>query len=137
MTGVAQDGATAANWLHYHGTEKAWRHSSLNQVTAQNVKRLAPVWVFQTGDYEGGLQSTPLVEDGVMYVTTSRNRIFALDAATGKEKWRYLYQLPRSFVNRWNLATAASPSATDASSWARWITMWWLSTRPPAARCGV
>ena len=48
-----------------------------------NVKRLAPAWIFQTGDYEMGLQATPIVIDGVLYLSTSRNHVFALDAATG------------------------------------------------------
>src|SRR5262245_29455627 len=93
----AQDGSTSDNWSHYLGTPQAWRHSTLNQVNAANVKKLAPVWVFQTGDYEGGLQATPIVVDGVMYLSTSRNRVFAIDAVSGKELWRYVYPLPRSF----------------------------------------
>lgn len=87
----AQDGSTRENWPHYGGQESAWRYSALTQINAANVKRLVPIWTFQTGDYEGGLQSTPLVIDGIMYVSTSRNRVFALDAATGKELWQYKY----------------------------------------------
>ncbi|MBI3681260.1 MAG: PQQ-dependent dehydrogenase, methanol/ethanol family [Acidobacteria bacterium] len=105
----AQDGSTARNWPHYGGAYQAWRHSSLNQIHTKNVKRLAPVWVFQTGDYEGGLQATPIVIDGVMYLPTSRNRVFALDAATGSLLWQYNYPLPRSFVTfygPWNRGVA-------------------------------
>ena len=82
----AQDGSTSANWPNYLGTTYGWRHSTLNQVTTANVKRLVPTWVFQTGDYEGGLQVTPIVIDGVMYISTSRNRVFAINAATGQEQ---------------------------------------------------
>lgn len=106
---AAQDGSTSQNWSHYMGTPQAWRHSSLNQINAANVKRIAPVWVFQTGDYEGGLQATPLVEDGVMYLSTSRNRVFAIDAVTGREIWRYNYPLPRNFqtfYGPWNRGVA-------------------------------
>lgn len=92
------DGATRADWPHYGGTVQAWRHSALHQITPANVKKLTPVWAFQSGDYEGGLQSTPIVVDGVMYVATSHNHIYALDAATGKELWRYLYVLPKGFT---------------------------------------
>ncbi len=88
---LAQDGGTRENWPHYGGRESAWRYSELSQINATNIKRLVPVWTFQTGDYMGGLQSTPLVIDGVMYVSTSRNRVFALDAASGKEQWQYVY----------------------------------------------
>lgn len=94
---IAQDGSTAADWPHYGGSHASWRHSSLSQISTANVRRLVPAWIFQTGDYEGGLQATPIVVEGVMYVSTSRNRVFALDAATGAEKWKYVYPLPRSF----------------------------------------
>jgi alcohol dehydrogenase (cytochrome c) len=70
----------------------------LTQINTSNVKNLAPAWVFQTGDYEGGLQATPIVIDGVMYLSTSRNRVFALDAQTGSLLWQYNYALPKSFV---------------------------------------
>ncbi len=106
---AAQDGSTSRDWPHYMGTTQAWRHSSLSQVTTANVKRLTPAWVFQTGDFEGGLQSTPIVVDGVMYLSSSRNRVFAIEAATGKELWRYIYPLPRNFqtfYGPWNRGVA-------------------------------
>ncbi len=102
---AAEDGATGADWPHYGGTHRAWRYSALGEINASNVRRLAPVWVFQTGDPDGGLQSTPIVLDGVMYVSSSHNRVFALDAATGRELWRYVYPLPRdymTFYGPWN-----------------------------------
>jgi alcohol dehydrogenase (cytochrome c) len=111
LSALAQDGSTGGDWPQHMGTYRAWRHSSLQQIDSGNVKKLAPVWVFQTGDYEGGLQSTPIVLDGVMYVSTSRNRVFALDAATGREIWRYVYPLPRSFqtfYGPWNRGVAVS-----------------------------
>src|SRR5579871_434331 len=89
----AQDGATNANWAYHGGTQFAWRYSALNQINTSNVKNLAPVWMFQTGDYENGLQSTPLVVDGVLYLGTSRDQIFALDAATGSLIWEYKYPM--------------------------------------------
>ncbi len=105
----AQDGATSENWPHYGGTYRSWRYSALDQVNGSNVKRLIPVWSFQTGDYEGGLQATPIVVDAVLYLSTSRGRVFAIDAATGAELWRYHYQLPRdfsSFYGPWNRGLA-------------------------------
>ncbi len=47
------------------GTGSAWRYSALNQINTSNVKKLAPAWMFQTGDYQDGLQSTPIVVGGV------------------------------------------------------------------------
>src|SRR5690348_16586069 len=85
------DGSTRADWLSYGGTSLSWRYSGLNQISASNVKNLAPAWIFQTGDYTESLQSTPLVVDGVMYVITARAQVYALDAATGRVIWRYVY----------------------------------------------
>jgi len=78
------------NWLMYLGTYNAWRYSSLDQIHRKNVGNLVPVWAFQPGvnDFE----ATPLVVDGVMFVSSSYNRVFALDAATGREIWHYYYQ---------------------------------------------
>src|SRR5258706_10878250 len=91
-----QDGATTTDWPSYGGTQLAWRYSALSQVNTANVRKLAPAWVFQTGDYENGLQSTPIVIDGVLYLVTSRSQVFALDAASGKQLWNYKYSLPRT-----------------------------------------
>ena len=54
------------NWLIYSGTYDAWRYSPLDQINRENVKRLAPAWIFQTGKVDGGFSCTPLVADGVM-----------------------------------------------------------------------
>src|ERR1700722_14633287 len=95
----AQDGATKSDWPHHGGSQFAWRYSALNQITAANVKNLAVAWAFQTGDYGDSLQSTPIVIDGVMYVSTSYAQVFALEAATGRLIWRYKYPL-RAIVGR-------------------------------------
>jgi alcohol dehydrogenase (cytochrome c) len=89
------DGATRADWPHYGGTEFSWRYSALDQINTANVKNLAPAWIFQTGDYAEGLQSTPIVVNGVVYVITARDRVFALDAATGQVIWSYRYPAPQ------------------------------------------
>jgi alcohol dehydrogenase (cytochrome c) len=82
------------NWLTYFGAYDGKRYSPLSQINRANVKQLAPVWAFQTGKIEGGLNATPLVVDGVMYLVGSYNRVFALDAATGKRFWHYFCKLP-------------------------------------------
>jgi alcohol dehydrogenase (cytochrome c) len=94
----APEGATRADWPHYGGTQLSWRYSALNQVNASNVKNLAPAWIFQTGDYAENLQSTPIVVDGTMYVITPRAHVFALDAATGRQLWQYVYGAARTAV---------------------------------------
>ena len=97
------------NWMTYSGTYNAWRYSPLNQINRKNVDRLVPVWVFQTGIVDGGFSCTPLVADGVMYITSPWNRVFALDAKTGKELWHYYYPVPKEFgllYGPWNRGVA-------------------------------
>ncbi len=84
------------NWLTYGGTYNAWRYSSLDQINRRSVGRLAPVWAFQTGKSEGGFSCTPIVADGIMYISSPGNRVFALNAATGQELWHYYYSLPKT-----------------------------------------
>ncbi len=86
------DGATGDDWLHHGGTQSAWRYSALDQINTDNVARLVPAWFYQTGDYVDGLQSTPIVVDGVMYLSTNSNHVIALNAATGEQLWRYEYK---------------------------------------------
>ena len=96
---LAQDsGATHADWVHNAGTQFSWRYSALDQVSTKNVKSLTPAWIFQTGDYAENLQTTPVVENGVMYLITARARVFALNAATGREIWNYRYPEPPANV---------------------------------------
>ena len=63
-------------------------YSTLAQITRQNVKQLAVAWTFDTGE-QGGLETSPVVVDGVLYGITPRQKIFALDAATGKLLWKF------------------------------------------------
>jgi alcohol dehydrogenase (cytochrome c) len=79
------------NWLTYYGNYRAWSYSALNQITRGNVKQLAPVWAFATGG-QGGLEAAPLEADGVLYLENHQNRVFAVDAATGRPLWNYVYE---------------------------------------------
>ncbi|HMY70306.1 MAG TPA: hypothetical protein PLQ88_00620, partial [Blastocatellia bacterium] len=81
------------NWLSYGGNYAAHRYSALNQITPANVKNLTPAWMFPTGEVRGGLNATPIVMDGVMYLMGPMNRVFAINAATGEVLWKYLYKL--------------------------------------------
>jgi alcohol dehydrogenase (cytochrome c) len=81
-----------SDWPTYNGTLNANRYSTLAQITKSNASRLAPKWVF-TIPNAAPLQVTPVVVEGVMYVTTA-NECFALDAGTGKQIWHY--QRPRT-----------------------------------------
>src|SRR5580693_8057322 len=64
-------GPAQSDWPHHGGSQLAWRYSALDQVNTTNVKKLGVAWAFQTGDYGDSLQSTPIVIDGVMYVSSS------------------------------------------------------------------
>src|SRR5215831_18689511 len=86
---LTEAGKEPQNWLSYSGTYNAWRYSPLDQINQSNLKKLVPVCAFQTGKLDGGFSCTPLVTDGVMYITSPWNRVFALNAVTGKELWHY------------------------------------------------
>ena len=83
----------AENWLQYRGTYDGWGYSPLDQVTTANVANLVPVWTFSTGVAEGH-QSPPIVNNGIMFVSTPQNQILALDAKSGELLWRYKRDLP-------------------------------------------
>ncbi|MEQ1884769.1 MAG: PQQ-dependent dehydrogenase, methanol/ethanol family [Bryobacteraceae bacterium] len=76
------------NWLTYSGGFASQRYSTLSQITPDNVKDLTLQWAFQQRSIEK-FEATPIVVDGVMYLTQAPNDIVALDAATGEIKWLY------------------------------------------------
>ena len=86
------------NWLMYSGTYSGWRFSTLNQINTQNVKNLRVKWLFQ-GRHIEKFETTPLVVDGIMYLTRPENAIYALDALTGRQLWMYEYRNPERTYN--------------------------------------
>ncbi len=89
-----RDAAQApADWLTYSGTYFSQRYSDLDEVTPANVEDLQLQWVYQTPVF-GPWQATPLVVDGVMYLTQRPNDVVALDARTGRVFWVYRYPTP-------------------------------------------
>ena len=79
-------------WLHVGGDWSNSRYSTLQQITRANVKDLKGAWVVHLGSGLGAkysLEATPLVKDGVMYVTTGNDDVFALDAKTGALIWEH------------------------------------------------
>src|SRR4051812_12977798 len=86
--------ANPARWLTNAGDYSGQRHSPLKQITPANAAQLAPQWTFQTGGVTGQFEATPIVVDGVMYITGPRNHAWAIDAKTGKEIWHHQRQLP-------------------------------------------
>jgi PQQ-dependent dehydrogenase (methanol/ethanol family) len=83
----------AGSWPTYHGNESGNRFSPLTQINTGNMEHLAPKWIFPIPSAPRALEVTPVVVDGVMYVTTV-NEAWALDARNGREIWHY--SRPRS-----------------------------------------
>ena len=75
-------------WLMIRRSYDGWGYSPLTQINTQNVARLQPVWVFSTGAVNGH-EAPPLVNNGVMFVSTPGNQVIAVDARTGLLLWRY------------------------------------------------
>ena len=85
-------GKQNANWLHTNGDYAQTRYYGGNQISTANVKNLRPAFVFQTEVVES-METAPIVVDGVMYLTTSYNHIYAIDAVTGKQFWHYKHKM--------------------------------------------
>jgi alcohol dehydrogenase (cytochrome c) len=78
----------AQNWLHYGKDYQMTRYSPLSSVNRDNVKSLRPVWNLSFGVLEGQ-DSQAVAVNGMLYVTTSFNKVIAVDAATGQVAWKY------------------------------------------------
>src|SRR5579885_2892009 len=81
------------NWLTYSGAYKGWRYSKLDQINRDNVHNLKVAWVHQMATTHR-IEATPIVVNGVMYVSQPPSDVAALDAATGRPYWHYKRVLP-------------------------------------------
>lgn len=81
------------NWLMYSGDYFSQRYSRLDQINNENAEALQMEWAFQLSALDRA-ETTPIVVDGVMYVTESPSNVIALDAQTGSQYWRYNHDLP-------------------------------------------
>ncbi|MGZ8457929.1 MAG: pyrroloquinoline quinone-dependent dehydrogenase [Gemmatirosa sp.] len=125
----AQTSATD-DWGSYGRDPGGARFSPLTQIARTNVDRLTVAWRFHTGETHPdfatasrrvSLEATPLVIDGTMYVSTPLGRVFALDAATGRERWRFNPGVPRA--------------ARFGDFASRGVSYWVDAQAPAAARC--
>lgn len=92
---ILNDADSTDNVLMYGLGPNAQRYSSLDQINADSVKHLRPAWSFSFGDEkQRGQETQALVQDGVIYVTGSYSRMWALDAKTGKRLWKFEARLP-------------------------------------------
>lgn len=95
-----QTGSEATTeWREYLGGPDRAHFSPLKEITPENVGNLQVAWQYHTGDSSGQMQSNPIIVDGVLYAPTASVEIFALDAATGKELWRFA-DSPKSNTSR-------------------------------------
>ena len=85
------------NWLMYSGNYNAQRYSALTQLDRRNVSELEIAWVHQLSVLDRA-ETTPLVVDGVMFITESPSTVIAVDAASGRPYWRYEHQLPEEII---------------------------------------
>src|SRR4030095_15635749 len=81
------------NWLHYGRDYSTTRFSPLTQINTVNIKKLVPKWNLSFGILEGQ-DSQAVAYNGIVYVTSSFNRVWALDGQTGKVIWKYERELP-------------------------------------------
>ena len=91
LTPAAGDASPAQyrDWPRSHGNNTNARYSSLGQINRANVKRMAPAWTYRSKDGGGNLECNPIIVKGVMYAPTAGQHMVAIDAATGREIWRF------------------------------------------------
>jgi len=82
-------GKTGDEWLMNAGNYAATRYSPLKQIDASNVSRLGLAWYYDTDSLPGTLEASPVISNGTLYGTVTWGAVFAVDARTGKEKWRW------------------------------------------------
>jgi len=96
---LVKDHETPGDVLTYGLGYSGQRYSTLDSINKDNVKSLVPAWSFSFGgEKQRGQESQPLVSDGVMYVTGSYSRMWAIDVATGEELWQCDARLPEGIL---------------------------------------
>ena len=85
------------SWLTYSGNYSSHRFSALDEITKDNVASLRPVWVYQAGG-GGAFETTPLVADGILYLTEPPGSVVALDVRSGRSLWTWTRPLPKKLL---------------------------------------
>jgi alcohol dehydrogenase (cytochrome c) len=89
---LSKAGSDAKNWIHSNGNYSNTRFYPGAQINTGNVGKLKPAFVFQTAVLES-METAPIVINGVMFLTTSFNHVYAIDAVTGEEFWHYKHKM--------------------------------------------
>ena len=128
-------GSQSRDWLVYGGDLGQMRYLPSDQINTDNVKNLKLKYIFQTG-VVGSFENTPIVEGGVLYVTSPYNHLFAVDAATGHPALALRAQARHHRV----LLRPEQPRRRGAwrpgDHGRPWTPCWWRSTRRPASWSG-
>ena len=130
--GDGADESATADWPSYGRDVGGTRYSPLSQITRDNVAHLDVAWVYRTGDWSDGegdfgstsaFEATPILVDGVLYVSSPFNRVVALDPGTGEEKWvfdpkidltaHYANQLTSRGVSSWRDSNSPENSSAN------------------------
>lgn len=122
-TADAQKQKPSSDWPAYGRDAGGSRFSPLNQINRTNVAQLKTAWTYRTGAEEvkaagsrnAAFESTPILVDGLLYLTTPYSRVIALDPATGAERWSFDPQVPleRRYSEMTSRGVSAWPAATD------------------------
>ncbi len=91
---LRQSDSEPGNWLTYSGNYSSHRYSGLDQITGANVAHLRPAWVYQINTTER-VEASPLVADGIMYLSEPGGSVTALDTLTGRPLWKYTRTLAK------------------------------------------
>ena len=94
---IVQAGNAPGDWLTYSGNYNSQRYSPLAQINRNNVSQLRPAWMYQL-KRPGVFETTPIVADGVMYITEPPSTVAALDVKTGRPLWRWTPQIPDNVI---------------------------------------
>ena len=153
-----QPRSQTGEWPSYGGTNWSQKYSPLDQITRDNFSTLSVAWTWQIARsrsarrrcrpipkmplHANGLKGTPLVVNGVMYMSSGLNQIVAIDPVTGATKWLYNPEAYKdgapgrtcSDGSRRAWRTGPTAATTSASCWARSTATCWRSTPRPASR---
>src|SRR5437660_10391295 len=104
-------GRTGEEWLTYGLTPGETRYSPLKQIDTSNVSRLGLAWTYDVGTGGGNQEATPLFWNGTLYGITNSSIVFAVDARTGKERWRWDAEVNQAAVRPKTCCGVSNPGS--------------------------
>jgi PQQ-dependent dehydrogenase (methanol/ethanol family) len=110
------------DWLHSNLGYSNSRYHAADQIHTRNVGKLKPVFLFQT-EVKESMETAPIVNNGVMYITTSYNHVYAIDAVTGKEFWHYKHKMGPVTTY------CCGPNNRGVAIWRDWVFMGTLDAK--------